>query len=174
MRLRLRLTPMQSSDGNLAAVVNRVVAKTGVPAERLEIALHTPAVVADRGEAQSNLQALRDNGVHVGLHEFTGGQTEFAIVEDEEIQSVILAGSLVANRPDLRKPDSLLTKVTRTMVETLQQAGATVSVVDVPTADDAAWWHAIGVARGQGPFTGTPGDVAAILNERSAPSVNGA
>ena len=132
------------------------------------------AVVADRGEAQSNLQALRDNGVIVGLHEFTGSQTEFAIVEDEEVQSVILAGSIVAERPDRRKPDSLLTKVTARMIATLNQAGVTVSVVDVPTAQDAAWWHAMGVSRAQGAFTGVPGDLESVLPERPAPSVNGA
>jgi diguanylate cyclase (GGDEF)-like protein/PAS domain S-box-containing protein len=172
--LRFRLTEMQSSDGNLAGVINRLLAKTGLPPERLEIALDTRAVVANRGEAQSNLQALRDNGVVTGLHEFTGSQTEFAFVEDEEIQSVILAGSLVANRLDLRKPDSLVTKVTREMVRNLRQAGVAVSVVDVPTSQDAAWWHALGVTRGQGDFTGVPGDWESVLPERPAPSVNGA
>ncbi|MBP2322942.1 diguanylate cyclase (GGDEF)-like protein/PAS domain S-box-containing protein [Kibdelosporangium banguiense] len=166
--LRLRLTQMQSSDGNLAGVLNRVIAKTGIQPDRLEIALDTRAVIADRGEAQSNLQALRDNGVIVGLHEFTGSQTEFAIVEDEEVQSVILAGSIVADRPDRRRPDSLLTKVTAGMIATLNQAGVMVSVVDVPTAQDAAWWHAIGVTRAQGEFAGVPGDLASVLPERPA------
>jgi diguanylate cyclase (GGDEF)-like protein/PAS domain S-box-containing protein len=174
VRLRLRLTQLQSSDGNLAAVVNQVVDMTGLPADRLEIALHTAAVVADRGEAQSNLQALRDNGVLVALDEFTGSQTEFAIVEDKEIKSVILARSIVANRPDRRKPDSLLTKVTAGMIAALKQTGASVSVVDVPTAQDAAWWHAMGVAKAQGDFAGMPGDVNAVLDKCSAPSVNGA
>jgi diguanylate cyclase (GGDEF)-like protein/PAS domain S-box-containing protein len=174
IRVRLRLTQLQSADGNLAAVVNRVVARTGLPADQIEIALDTRAVVADRGEAQSNLQALRDNGVIVGLHEFTGSQTEFAIVEDEEIQSVILAGSIVANRPDRRRPDSLLTKVTATMIANLAQAGATVSVVDVGTPEDAAWWHAMGANHAQGDFTGEPGDLDTLMGERSAPSVNGA
>jgi diguanylate cyclase (GGDEF)-like protein/PAS domain S-box-containing protein len=172
--LRVRLTQMQSADGNLAAVINRAIAKTGIPAGRIEVALDTRAVVADRGEAQSNLQALRDNGVVVGLHEFTGSQIEFAIVEDEEIQSVILAGTIVADRPDSRGPNSLLTRVTAGMIASLNQAGAVVSVVDVPTAQDAAWWHAMGVARAQGDFTGVPGDLESVLPERPAPSVNGA
>ncbi|RSM58716.1 bifunctional diguanylate cyclase/phosphodiesterase [Kibdelosporangium aridum] len=172
--LRFRLTQMQSSDGNLAAVINRLIARSGLPPSRLEIALDARAVIANRGEAQSNLQALHDNGVVTGLHEFTGSQTEFALVEDEAIQSVILAGSLVTNRPDLRKPDSLLTKVTRDMVKNLRKTGATVSVVDVPTSQDAAWWHALGVTRGQGDFAGVPGDLESVLPERSAPSVNGA
>jgi diguanylate cyclase (GGDEF)-like protein/PAS domain S-box-containing protein len=174
IQLRFRLTQMQSSDGNLAAVVNRVLAKTGIAPHRIEIALDARAVVADRGEATSNLQALRDNGVIVGLHEFTGSQTEFAIVEDEEVQSVILAGSIVADRPDRRKPDSLLTRVTAGMIATLNQAGVLVSVVDVPTAQDAAWWHAMGVGRAQGAFTGVPGDLESVLPELPAPSVNGA
>ncbi|MET0236504.1 MAG: diguanylate cyclase [Kibdelosporangium sp.] len=169
VHLRLRLTQMQSADGNLSAVLNRVIARTGIPADRIEIALDTRAVVADRGEAQSNLQALRDNGVVVGLHEFTGSQVEFAVVEDEEIQSVILAGTIAANRPDHRKPGSLLTKVTASMIATLNQAGVTVSVVDIPTAQDAAWWHAMGAARAQGDFTGVPGELASVLPECPAP-----
>nr|WP_042195373.1 diguanylate cyclase [Kibdelosporangium sp. MJ126-NF4]CEL21971.1 Sensory box/GGDEF family protein [Kibdelosporangium sp. MJ126-NF4]CTQ92751.1 Sensory box/GGDEF family protein [Kibdelosporangium sp. MJ126-NF4] len=172
--LRYRLTEMQSADGNLAAVVNRMLATSGLPASRLEIALDTRAVVANRGEAQSNLQALQDNGVLVGLHEFTGSQIEFAVVEDERIQSVILAGALARTRPDLRKPDSVLTKVTRGMITNLRQTGAVVSVADLRTEQDAAWWHALGVARGQGDFAGVPGDLESVLPEHTAPSVNGA
>jgi EAL domain-containing protein (putative c-di-GMP-specific phosphodiesterase class I) len=170
-RVRLRLTQMQSSDGNLAAVVNRVIAKTGMPAEQIEIALDARAVIADRGEAQSNLQALRDNGVLVGLHEFTGSHTEFAIVEDEQIKSVILAGSIVPNH---HKPASVLTRLTSSMISTLRQLGVAVSVVDVATTEDAAWWHAMGVVRGQGDFTGSTGEVDSLLPERTAPSANGA
>ncbi|WP_132112406.1 diguanylate cyclase domain-containing protein [Actinocrispum wychmicini] len=171
VRLLLRLTPLQSSDGNLAAVVNRVVARRGLPAEQIEISLDARAVVADRGEAQSNLQALRDNGVVVGLHEFTGSQTEFAIVEEQEIDSVILAGSVTATRPG---PDSVLTKLTGSMIATLSQMGVTVGVVDVPTAQDAAWWHAMGVTLAQGDFAGQPGDLDTQLSEHPAPSGNGA
>jgi diguanylate cyclase (GGDEF)-like protein/PAS domain S-box-containing protein len=171
--LRLRLTMMQSADGDLAAVVNRVVRVTGLPADRIEVALDTRAVVTDLGEAQSNLQALRDNGVLVGLHEFTGGQAEFALVEDEEIRSVILAGSVTAQRPDLRGAGSVLARVTGNMIDTLRECGATVSVVDVPTPQDAAWWHSMGVARGQGGFTGSPGDLDHVFAEHPAP-VNGA
>lgn len=174
VRLRFRLTEMQSSDGNLAGVVNQMLATSGLAPRQLEVALDTRAVVANRGEAQSNLQAIRDNGVIVGLHEFTGSQTEFAIVADERITSVILAGALTGTRPDPREPDSLLTKVTRGMIANLAHAGAVVSVVNVPTTQDAAWWHRLGVARGQGDFAGLPGDLESALPERAAPSVNGA
>jgi EAL domain-containing protein (putative c-di-GMP-specific phosphodiesterase class I) len=81
---------------------------------------------------------------------------------------------MVADRPDLRKKDSMLTRVTAAMIGALDQAGVTVSVVDVPTAQDAAWWHAIGAARAQGDFAGVPGDLESVLPERPAPSVNGA
>jgi diguanylate cyclase (GGDEF)-like protein/PAS domain S-box-containing protein len=171
VRLRLRLTQMQSADGNLAGVVNRVVAYTGLPAGRIEIALDTRAVVADRGEAQSNLQALRDNGVIIGLHEFTGGHAEFALLEDEEITSVILASSMVSHRGG---PGSVLAKVTAGVVHSLRQTDVAVSVVDVPTAQDAAWWHAMGVTYAQGDFAGAPGGLDSSIPERPAPFVNGA
>jgi diguanylate cyclase (GGDEF)-like protein/PAS domain S-box-containing protein len=167
--LRLRLTPMQSSDGNLTGVVNRVVARTGLAPAQIEIALDARAVTTDRGEAQSNLQALRDNGVVVALHEFTGSQPEFAIVEDHEIKSVILAGSITANRPDRRDPDSLLTKVTASMISTLTQLGVTVSVAGVTSPQDAAWWHAMGATWAQGDVAGSPGDAESLLSERSTP-----
>jgi diguanylate cyclase (GGDEF)-like protein/PAS domain S-box-containing protein len=151
VRLRLRLTQLQSCDGDLAAVVNRAVARHGIAPDRLEISLDARAVAANRGESQSNLQVLRDNGVLVGMHEFTGGTTEFAIVAKEQIKSVILAGSIVAAQ---HKP--VLTKVTTAMIGTLRELGAAVSVVDVPTAQKAAWWHAAGASYAQGVFTGAP------------------
>lgn len=160
LRLLLRLTQMQSSDGNLTAVVTRVIERSGLPAKYIEISLDARAVVADRGEAQSNLQALQDNGVVVGLHEFTGSQTEFAIVEDYHIDSVILAGSVTSTRPG---PNSVLTKLAAAMTRTLGELGVTIGAVDVPTAEDAAWWHAVGVTHAQGDFAGEPGDLDTLL-----------
>jgi diguanylate cyclase (GGDEF)-like protein/PAS domain S-box-containing protein len=163
--LRFRLTEMQSCDGNLAGMISRLLAETGLRSERLEIVLHTRAVVANRGAAQSNLQALHANGIATGLHEFTGGLTEFALVEDERIQSVILAGSLVDNMLGPREPDSLLAEVTVSMIEALRHAGIVVSVVDVSTSQDAARWHAMGATRAQGEFTGVRGDLDSVLPE---------
>ena len=60
------------------------------------------------------------------------------------------------------------------MIANLARAGATVSVVDVGTPEDAAWWHAMGATHAQGDFTGEPGDLDTLMGERSAPSVNGA
>jgi diguanylate cyclase (GGDEF)-like protein/PAS domain S-box-containing protein len=165
-RLLLRLTQLQSSDGNLAAVVNRVLAITGLPPQQLEISLDTRAVVADRGEAQSNLQALRDNGVIVGLHEFTGSQTEFAVIADEDVDSVFLAAA-VTNRLGRDEPDSILTNVTKTVINTLNEMGVTVGVVDVPTEQDAATWQVLGVAVGQGDFAGQADELDSFLGQRS-------
>ncbi|MEV4316034.1 EAL domain-containing protein [Actinocrispum sp. NPDC049592] len=151
VRLRLRLTQLQSCDGNLAGVVNRAIGRYGIAPDRLEISLDARAVASDRGESQSNLQALRDNGVIVGMHEFTGSTTEFAIVAEEQVKSVILAGSIVAAQ---HKP--VLAKVTGSVIGTLRELGAEVSVVDVPTAQEAAWWHAAGATFAQGPFHGAP------------------
>jgi diguanylate cyclase (GGDEF)-like protein/PAS domain S-box-containing protein len=162
-KLRLRLTRMQSSDGDLTAVMNRMIDESGLPPTRIEVALDTRAVLAEQGVALDNLRTLADIGVVIGLHEFSGGYREFALVEDLDIRSVILSGDHnQACRRD--NQESALAEVTIGMVTSLHRRGTLVSVVDVPSDHGARWWRAIGADLAQGPFAGAPGPLDEVLS----------
>lgn len=166
--LRLCLTRMQSADGDLVAVLNRVIEQSNLPPKRIEVALDTRAVLDDRSGAVENLETLADLGVVVALHEFSGGYREFALVEEFDVRSVILVGDHNKGCPPDPGPESLLTKITVDMVASLHERGSLVSVVDVPTEHSHRWWRTRGVDLAQGPFAGPPGQLRALLPDPPA------
>ncbi|MBE1465700.1 hypothetical protein [Kibdelosporangium phytohabitans] len=119
-------------------------------------------MIADHSAARSNLRVLRDNGVVIGLHEFTGSPTEVALAETERVASVIRTRSLTSQRLDPHQPDSLVT-LTVSMIQALRHADVAVGLDDVASAPDAVRWHALGATRAQGDFAGTPGDLDSVL-----------
>jgi diguanylate cyclase (GGDEF)-like protein/PAS domain S-box-containing protein len=161
--LRLRLTPLQSTDGDLVQVLNRVIQQSGLPPKRIEVAVDTRAMLAGGGVAQDNLEALADIGVVVALHEFSGGYREFALVEEFDVRSVILMGDPNESCLPEPNPGSLLTKITVDMVASLHERGSLVSVVDVPTKQAARWWRTIGADLAQGAFAGRPGQPQRLI-----------
>ena len=161
--LRLRLTPLQSADGDLVQVLNRVIQQSALPPSRIEVALDTRAMLANDGLAQDNLDALADIGVVVALHEFSGGYREFALVEEFDVRSVILVSDSNETCEPEPRPGSLLTKITVDMVASLHERGSLVSVVDVPTKQGARWWQTIGLDLAQGGFAGRPGQLQRLI-----------
>jgi diguanylate cyclase (GGDEF)-like protein/PAS domain S-box-containing protein len=141
--LTVHLTRNQSADADLVRGVHRAIKDSGLAAASLEVALDIGAVVDGFGDARDNLEVLGDIGVRVGLCGFTGGPLELDLVSAAGVRSVTLSKALGAGSPTLAAE-------TERTVAVLGTLGATCSVLDVPSEEDAAWWASIGVGTGQG------------------------
>ncbi|MFL6120149.1 diguanylate cyclase domain-containing protein [Actinophytocola sp.] len=141
--LRVQLTRNQSADADLVRAVHRALADSGLAADALELSLDVGALLDELGDARDNLEVLGDIGVRVGLCGVTGGPLDFELVSDTGVRSVTLSPALGSGSP-------VLAAETARTVEVFSSFGATSSVLDVPSAEAADWWAAIGVATGQG------------------------
>jgi len=159
--LRVQLTRDQTGDADLVRAVHHAVKESGLAAAMLEVSLDTGAVLNEFGEAGDNLEVLGDIDVRVGLCGFAGGPDELALVSAAGVTSVTLSGS--AGRVDA---NPVLRAETARVVRMLGELGATCSVVDVRSEEEADWWASVGAATAQGGVFGLPGAVADLFSSR--------
>jgi diguanylate cyclase (GGDEF)-like protein/PAS domain S-box-containing protein len=162
--LRLRLTRLQSGDGDLVRAVHRAIRDTGAQANLLEIGLDTTAVLDDYGDARDNLEVLAELGVTTGLCGFQGGPRELDLITDTSVLAVTLAetGAGEAAR-DTASP--VLRAETERLVRAIVAGGRECSVADVRTEAEARWWATAGATTMQGGVFGPPvaaGDLSAL------------
>ncbi|KOV80071.1 diguanylate cyclase domain-containing protein [Nocardia sp. NRRL S-836] len=131
--LHVALGALQSRDEDLVADVKRALDETGLPPERLRIALDISSVLA----GDDNAVVLHDNGIVVALDGFRGGHDELAVLAEVPVRSVIA-------RAPAPGPDSPLRQAMRDLVATVHSFGVRFGVDEVHTLEDAGHWREAG------------------------------
>ncbi|USX48415.1 bifunctional diguanylate cyclase/phosphodiesterase [Lentzea sp. HUAS12] len=137
--LHIALGALQSRDEDLVADVKRTLDETGLPPERLRIALDISSVLA----GDDNALVLHENGIVTALDGFRGGHDELAVLTELPVRSVITR----APAPD---PDSPLYQAMRALIATVHGLGVRFAVDEVHTLTDAAHWRRAGADGGIG------------------------
>ncbi|WP_132999608.1 putative bifunctional diguanylate cyclase/phosphodiesterase [Luteimonas arsenica] len=101
----VNVSPRQLRSGDLAALVDQMLAQTGLPAEGLHIELTETAVIGDEVRVSSLLARLRDAGVKVWLDDFGTGFSGLSHLRRVPVDGVKIDRSFVADV--LRDPDDL-------------------------------------------------------------------
>jgi diguanylate cyclase (GGDEF)-like protein/PAS domain S-box-containing protein len=143
--LRIQLTRYQSGDADLIRAVNQAI--TGDPG-LIEISLHTGAVLEDLGDAQDNLEVLRDIGVVTGLCDFDGGPRELDLLARTGVRSVTLAAQCAVTAT------ALLRSETARLIGLVRDRGAQCSVLDIAGPAETTYWADAGATSAQGGIFG--------------------
>ncbi|WP_240318509.1 EAL domain-containing protein [Lysobacter sp. TY2-98] len=77
--MAVNVSALQLRRGHLAGVIERLLADTGLPPDRLELELTESVIMAE--ETWSALQAIRDLGVHMSIDDFGTGYSSFAYLK---------------------------------------------------------------------------------------------
>jgi diguanylate cyclase (GGDEF)-like protein len=101
----VNVSPRQLRNGDLAALVERVLGEVGLPAGGLHIELTETAVIGDEMRVSSLLARLRDAGVKVWLDDFGTGFSGLSHLRRVPVDGVKIDRSFVADV--LRDPDDL-------------------------------------------------------------------
>ncbi|MFI6100274.1 diguanylate cyclase domain-containing protein [Lentzea sp. NPDC051213] len=131
--LHLALGALQSRDEDLVADVKRALDETGLPPERLRIALDISSVLA----GDDNAVVLHDSGIVTALDGFRGGHDELAVLTEVQVRAVI-------TRAPAPSPDSPLRQAMRDLIATVHSLGVRFGVDEVHTFEDADHWRAAG------------------------------
>ena len=91
----VNLSARQLQEPGLAADVAAVLARTGLPASRLQLELTETVLMAPRGQAADNLWALADLGARVVLDDFGTGWSNLAYLCSTPVRGLKLPAPLV-------------------------------------------------------------------------------
>ncbi|MFD9704390.1 putative bifunctional diguanylate cyclase/phosphodiesterase [Lentzea sp. NPDC059081] len=131
--LHIALGALQSRDEDLVADVKRALDETGLPPERLRIALDVSSVLA----GDDNALVLHDSGIVTALDGFRGGHDELAVLTEVPVRSVI-------TRAPAPSQDSPLHQAMRGLIATVHGFGVRFAVDEVHTLEEADDWRAAG------------------------------
>jgi diguanylate cyclase (GGDEF)-like protein/PAS domain S-box-containing protein len=131
--LHVALGALQSRDEDLVADVKRALDETGLPPERLRIALDISSVLA----GDDNAVVLHDSGIVTALDGFHGGHDELAVLTEVPVRTVI-------TRAPAPHPESPLHQAMRDLIATVHSFGVRFGVDEVHTLEDAEHWRSAG------------------------------
>jgi EAL domain-containing protein (putative c-di-GMP-specific phosphodiesterase class I) len=157
--LHVVLGALQSRDEDLVADVKRALDETGLPVERLRIALDISSVLA----GDDNAAVLHDSGIVTALDGFHGGHDELTVLTEVPVRAVI-------TRADAPGPDSPLRQAMRDLIATVHSFGVRFGVDEVHTLEDAEHWRAAGADAVIGLLPAlSAGDVTELLTTAASP-----
>jgi diguanylate cyclase (GGDEF)-like protein len=95
IRIGVNLSPVQFRDPDLLATISEVLAKTGLPASRLELEVTEGVLIADEQQALQTLSALRERGIALALDDFGTGYASLSYLRKFPFERIKLDRSFV-------------------------------------------------------------------------------
>jgi len=129
----VNLSSYQLQQQNIPELISNVLAKTGLPAEKLTIEITESLLVSDDTETLGQLQGIRDLGVQISIDDFGTGYSSLSYLKKFPISNLKIDRSFVMDLPDDHGDAALVTaivamsqslglKVIAEGIETQQQA----------------------------------------------------
>jgi diguanylate cyclase (GGDEF)-like protein len=163
----VNLSAIQISRDDVAAVVERALAASGLSGHRLTLELTESAIIHDPDRAASVLRALKALDVRVAMDDFGTGYTSLASLQRLPIDLLKIDRSLVANLP----ADEDATAIVRAILSLADALGMETLAEGIECAQLGAVLAAMGCTYGQGYHYARPLEADAALNywlERNA------
>jgi diguanylate cyclase (GGDEF)-like protein len=157
--IAVNLSPPKFKRRNLADLVRRVLAATGLPAQRLELEISERILLRGEEEGLAALQALRDYGVRIALDDFGTGHSSLSDLRAFRFDKIKIDRSFVAEmeaRADCAAIVAAIASLGRSV-------GAATTAEGVETAAQAELVRAAGCTEAQGYLYSYPLSAGAIM-----------
>jgi EAL domain-containing protein (putative c-di-GMP-specific phosphodiesterase class I) len=155
----VNVSPVQLVAPGWLAGVRKMLAESGLPAEKLQLEITEQAVLGDEAVALDVLGALRSEGVRLALDDFGTGWSSLAWLRRLPVHALKIDGSFIdgLRHPD---PDSMDESIVRALVELAHALGLEVTAEWVETRVQAERLERLGCDLGQGRWFGDAGPAA--------------
>jgi predicted signal transduction protein with EAL and GGDEF domain len=151
-RVSVNVSAAQLGNETLSPSVRAALAKSGLPADRLELEVTETALLRNRREAISDLQRIHDLGVRVALDDFGTGYSSLAHLRAFPFDKIKIDGTFV--RDAVTRADCAA--VVRAIVELGDRLGVAVVAECVETQAQLAQVSREGCREVQGYLLGRP------------------
>ena len=110
-RVSVNLSPVQFRDGCLPEFLDSTLARTGLPAHRLELEVTEGVLIGDEQQALRILQTLRELGVRLALDDFGTGYSSLSYLQRFPFDRVKIDKSFVQAQVEDKRARAILTAV---------------------------------------------------------------
>ncbi|RIV38507.1 putative bifunctional diguanylate cyclase/phosphodiesterase [Micromonospora radicis] len=145
----------------LVQEVRGLLARTGLPPNRLQLEITESMMMSGTEEAVRVLRALADLGVRIAIDDFGTGYSNLAYLRNLPVTELKVAGEFVRG---LRAPEAADERILASLVSLAHALDLTVTAEGVETVGQAERLRAIGCDAGQGWHFGRPAPADHILS----------
>jgi len=110
-RLAVNISAMQFRQTDLVALVEQVLAETGMPAQRLELEITEGIFMESADVAVSTLQRLHDCGIQITLDDFGTGYSSLGYIKQFSIDRIKIDQSFVRDLTESRDDEEIVSAV---------------------------------------------------------------
>jgi len=154
----INVSPRQLAHGDLPQVVERALAESGLPAQRLHLELTETAILRDEAQATAAFTRLRSLGVGVWLDDFGTGFSGLSHLRRVPVDGVKIDRSFITDL--LRDPNDLA--LTTGVIAMARSLGMAVVAEGIESDGQHDLLRERGCPMGQGFFMARPLDAAAV------------
>ena len=155
----VNLAARQIQHPGLLQDVQAILARTGLPPERLQLEITESAVMGTDDVAVAGLRRLAQTGVRVAIDDFGTGYSNLTYLRTLPVCELKLDGSFVHGLRSADHPDPVDEQIVAALVNLGHSLGLTVTAEGVETPVQADRLRLIGCDTGQGWHFGRPGPV---------------
>jgi EAL domain-containing protein (putative c-di-GMP-specific phosphodiesterase class I) len=152
LRLAVNVSPRQLQHDDLVGHVAKVLADTGLPAERLDLELTESTLLLEDDAIAETLSRLRELGVGLALDDFGTGYSSLSHLRQYPIQRLKMDRSFVRGITTDRGDAA----VARAIIGLARELRLSVVAEGVETAEQLALLSSWGCEEGQGFLIGRP------------------
>ncbi|MDZ7790196.1 MAG: EAL domain-containing protein [Xanthomonadales bacterium] len=109
--IAINIASQQLDSNSLAGQIDRVLYKTGLPPNRLELELTESSLVDPSMSVFKTLEALRQKGIQIAIDDFGTGYSSLGYLKDLPVDRLKIDRSFVDGLPDNKKARSLIETV---------------------------------------------------------------
>ena len=161
--LAVNLSPEQVRQPGLVALVQAVLAETGMPASRLELEITEGVLLNNTAATLATLERLHGLGVRIALDDFGTGFSSLSYLQRFRFDKLKIDRSFIMGMTT----DSGATAIVQTIAALGANLSMRVTAEGIETAEQRDHLRAIGCTEGQGFLLGRPGP-AAVLDQLMA------
>ena len=153
VRVAVNLSPLQFNDPQVAAMVGKHLAATGVRADRLELEITEGVFLAEGDSTDDTFAALKALGVRLALDDFGTGYSSLGYLKKAPFDKIKIDQSFVRGAASTTQRNAAIIRAIVTLADTL---GMDTCAEGVETHDDLQLIRELGVSMVQGYIFGRP------------------
>jgi diguanylate cyclase (GGDEF)-like protein len=155
IRIAVNLSPIQFNDPAIVETVSKLLEKSGVRPERLELEITEGVFLADSDATEDTFARLKKLGVRLALDDFGTGYSSLGYLKKAPFDKIKIDQSFVRGAASTANRNSAIIRAIVTLAESLQMDTC---AEGVETHDDLHLIRELGCSHVQGFIFGRPGD----------------